>query len=157
MADGYGRTSGAPGVCLVITGPGLTNAATAIANAFHDSRPLLVLSGAGPNGQLGGQGALHDLPDQRQLMSSMTAESLLVEDPAELATAFQRAWEVFECGRPRPVHIAVPVNVLEAIACRAIRLDSSSRPPRPPHDALATAREVLIAAERPVMVLGGGA
>ena len=157
MADGYGRTSGVPGVCLVITGPGLTNAATPIANAFHDSRPLLVLSGAGPDGERGGQGALHDLPDQRQFMASITAESILVEDPVELPSAFQRAWDVFECGRPRPVHIAVPVNVLGAAAIEPTRLRSASRPPRPPDGAVVTAAELLMAAERPVMVLGGGA
>lgn len=157
MADGYGRTSGVPGVCLVVTGPGLTNAATAIANAFHDSRPLLVLSSAGADGERGGQGALHDLPDQRQFMATITAESVLVEDPAELARAFQLAWDVFECGRPRPVHIAVPINVLEAAAGEATRLGPSSRRQRRPDGAVITAAELLIAAERPMILLGGGA
>src|SRR5260221_51513 len=101
MADGYGRVRGEPGVCLVISGPGVTNVLTPVAQAYHDSRPLLVLSGAVSTADRGrDRGALHDLPDQRALMAQVTAFSHTVADPRELPSVFARAWEVFTCSRP---------------------------------------------------------
>ena len=114
MADGYARVAGKPGVCTLITGAGLTNAATPIAGAYHDSIPLLVISSAtacADNGR--GHGTLHDLPDQRAFMATITAESIDVRDPAELPEAFARAFEIFESRRPRPVHIGIPIDVLD--------------------------------------------
>jgi thiamine pyrophosphate-dependent acetolactate synthase large subunit-like protein len=156
-ADGYGRIAGRPGVCIVISGPGLTNAATGIANAFHDSRPMLVLSGARSTADPPGGGALHELPDQRQLMMSITAESMLIEDPAELPAAFERAWEVFECSRPRPVHIAVPIDVQAKAASQARRLPPANRRPHPSPAVLSAAAAMLRRATQPLMILGGGA
>ncbi len=114
MADGYARVAGKPGVCALITGAGLTNAATPIAGAYHDSIPLLVVSSAtacADNGR--GHGTLHDLPDQRAFMATITAESIEVRDPADLPEAFARAFEIFESRRPRPVHIGIPIDVLD--------------------------------------------
>ncbi|MEP4560243.1 MAG: thiamine pyrophosphate-binding protein, partial [Nitratireductor sp.] len=72
MADGYARATGRPGVALLITGPGLTNAITAIAQARADSVPMLVISGVNRLDSLGrGLGHLHELPDQRALMRSV--------------------------------------------------------------------------------------
>lgn len=156
-ADGYGRIAGRPGVCIVISGPGLTNAATGIANAFHDSRPLLVLSGARSTADPPGGGALHELPDQRQLMMSITAESMLIDDPAELPAAFERAWEVFECSRPRPVHIAVPIDVQATAASPAERVPPANRRPHPSAAAVAATARMLRGATQPMMILGGGA
>src|SRR5579871_4743839 len=66
MADGYARASGKPGVCFVITGPGLTNVLTAMGQAYADSVPMLVISGVNSAGRLySGDGYLHALPDQR--------------------------------------------------------------------------------------------
>ena len=110
-ADGWGRVSGAPGVCLVISGPGVTNVLTPVGQTYHDSKPLLVISGA-VSAESHGRGPIHDLPDQRALTAELTAFSHRVEHPQELPEVLARAFEVFECGRPRPVHIAVPVDVL---------------------------------------------
>ena len=66
MADGYARVTGNPGVCFIITGPGMTNIATAMAQAYADSIPMLVISSVNARGQLGnGDGRLHELPSQR--------------------------------------------------------------------------------------------
>ena len=74
MADGYARVSGKPGVALVITGPGLTNAITAMAQARADSVPMLVISGVNATATLGkGLGYLHELPDQRGMLSDRGA------------------------------------------------------------------------------------
>jgi acetolactate synthase I/II/III large subunit len=158
MADGYGRVRGEPGVCVVISGPGVTNVLTPVAQAYHDSRPLLVLSGAVSTADRGrDRGALHDLPDQRGLMAQVTAFSHTVADPGELPSVFARAWEVFTCRRPRPVHIEVPVDILSADATAADRIESTCRPPVPSPESVRAAAAALWAAARPAVLLGGGA
>lgn len=158
MADGYGRVRGEPGVCVVISGPGVTNVLTPVAQAYHDSRPLLVLSGAVSTADRGrDRGALHDLPDQRALMAQVTAFSHTVADPGELPSVFARAWEVFTCRRPRPVHIEVPVDVLSAGTPAADRIESTCRPPVPSPEAVGAAAAALWAAAKPAVLLGGGA
>jgi acetolactate synthase-1/2/3 large subunit len=106
MADGWARVSGEPGVCILIGGPGLTNAITPIAQAYHDSIPLLVISGAVPAAQRD-LGEIHDLPDQEGLLAKVTAFSETISDPAQLPAALDRALQVFRSARPRPVHLGL--------------------------------------------------
>src|SRR3954464_14476267 len=76
MADGYARVTGKPGVCFIITGPGMTNIATAMGQAYADSIPMLVISSVNRTEQLGmGNGRLHELTSQRSLVSVLTAFS----------------------------------------------------------------------------------
>jgi acetolactate synthase-1/2/3 large subunit len=158
MADGHGRVRGEPGVCLVITGAGVTNIATPVASALHDSRPLLVLSSATARAdRRRGHGPLHDLPDQQRFMSSITVESIEVDEPDALADAFRRAWDVFESRRPGPVHIGVPIDVLEMPAAAAERLPSAAARPSPATADLDAAGALLAGAARPMLLLGGGA
>ena len=83
MADGWSIVTGRPGVCVLISGPGVTNALTPIAQAYHDSRPMLVLASTTPTDALGGNiGPLHDLPDQAALVRSVCAFSETVTDSA---------------------------------------------------------------------------
>ncbi len=158
MADGYARVSGKPGVCFVITGPGLTNAATAMAQAYADSIPLLVISAVNPAGKMNsGAGFLHELPDQRALGRSVAAFSHTVLRAEELAQVMARAFALFDAARPRPVHIEIPIDVMA--------LPAASRPtsvlrlarPVPAASELARAAELIGAARTPVMVVGGGA
>lgn len=158
MADGYGRVAGKPGVCTLITGAGLTNAATPIASAYQDSIPLLVISSATARADNGrGHGALHDLPDQRAFMATITAESIDVRDPAELPEAFARAFEIFESRRPRPVHIGIPIDVLDLPASAWERLPARGTRPLADPALVERAVELLASAERPMLLLGGGA
>ena len=70
MADGYARTSGKPGVCFIITGPGMTNITTAMGQAYADSIPMLVISSVQSRSQLGGgRGKLHELPNQSAMVA----------------------------------------------------------------------------------------
>jgi acetolactate synthase-1/2/3 large subunit len=156
MADGWARVTGRPGVCVLIGGPGLTNAITPIAQAYHDSIPMLVISGAVPAGQRH-LGEIHDLPDQRGLLDQVTAFSHTIEDPDELPEVFTRAERVFGSQRPRPVHIAIPVDVLKRPA--ALPDWSPPAPDRPRADAgdVACAADLLARARRPLVLLGGGA
>jgi thiamine pyrophosphate-dependent acetolactate synthase large subunit-like protein len=159
MADGYARVTGRPGVCLLITGPGVTNAATAVASAYHDSQPLLVVSSAtATRDARRGRGSLHDLPDQQAFMSTIAAFSETVTDPHELAPALDRAFAVLEGPRPRPVHIGVPIDVLSeaAVASRPASAAAPS-PPRVADAELEHAASLLWQTHEPMILLGGGA
>jgi 5-guanidino-2-oxopentanoate decarboxylase len=113
MADGYSRATGKPGVCTIIAGPGVTNAATGIAQAYCDSQPMLVLSGGTPTLTHGkGWGAIHELNDQAAVTAGFTALSARVRYPEELPELVARAYGMFRGARPRPVHLSLPRDVL---------------------------------------------
>ena len=158
MADGWSRVSGRPGVCLVISGPGVTNVLTPIAQARHDARPLLVLSGVVSRGQRG-RGAIHDLPDQAALTRTLTRLTLSIDEPAQLAGALDAAWAVLEGrqGPPGPVHLQVPVDVLRMVAEAPPTAATTVPAVLPSREAIERAIGVLATAERPAIVLGGGA
>ena len=160
MADGYARVSGRPGVCFIITGPGMTNIATAMAQAYADSIPMLVISAVNALGQIGsGEGWLHELQDQRQLVKQVSAFSHTVMTPAELPKVVARAFAVFAGGRPRPVHIELPLDIITAAADKLppIRAVVPPSPPAASPAALQKAADWLNNAKAPVLLLGGGA
>jgi acetolactate synthase-1/2/3 large subunit len=160
MADGYARVSGKPGVCFIITGPGMTNIATAMAQAYADSIPMLVISAVNALGQIGsGEGWLHELQDQRQLVKQVSAFSHTVTTPAELPRIVARAFAVFAGGRPRPVHIELPLDIITAAADKLppVRAVAPPSPPAASPAALQEAAAWLNAAKAPVLLLGGGA
>jgi acetolactate synthase-1/2/3 large subunit len=156
MADGYARVTGRPGVCVLIGGPGLTNAITPIAQAYHDSIPMLVVSGAVPAAQRE-LGEIHDLPDQQALLETVTAFSHTVTDPSELGEVMDRAWDVFDSRRPRPVHIALPLDVIKQPADFDGWMPRAPAPPVADPKGVARAASLLAAAHRPLVLLGGGA
>ena len=157
MADGYARVSGKPGVALVITGPGLTNALTAMAQARADSIPMLVISGVNRRDSLGkGFGLLHELPDQAGLVASL-CPTRQVSSAADLGPALDWAFATMAAGRPGPVHVQIPTDVmplpcadLGAPAVAAVRA-------LPDWALLAEAAALLNAAGRVVILAGGGA
>jgi acetolactate synthase-1/2/3 large subunit len=158
MADGYARVSGKPGVCFVITGPGLSNILTAMGQAYADSIPMLVISGVNPMGRLGsGNGYLHELPNQQALAREVSAFSHTITHPGEVPQVLARAFAVFTGGRPRPVHIEIPLNLMQAAmppqrktAPLLLRPGSADTP------SLARATQALTAAKRPLLIAGGG-
>ena len=159
MADGYARVSGKPGVCFIITGPGMTNVLTAMGQAFAESVPMLVVSSVNRTEHLGmGQGRLHELPSQRSVVAGVAAFSHTLLAPEQLPEVLARAFALFASTRPRPVHIEIPIDV---ITSEAGHLPLEPRPlpgrPGPAPDGIARAAELLHAAERPLVVLGGGA
>lgn len=156
MADGYARVSGKPGVAFVITGPGLTNALTAMAQARADSVPMLVISGVNRRASLGrGLGHLHELPDQAAMVAALCPTER-VEDPADLAPALDRAFARMLGGRPGPVHIEIPTDVM-GLACPDPADPVAVARPAPPPAAIGQAAERLQAARRVVILAGGGA
>jgi len=158
MADAYARVTGRPGVCVLISGPGVTNAATPIAEAYHDSIPMLVVAAAGARADLGrGNGSLHDLPDQAGLVRSITALSWTVLDAAELPGLLADAWRIFDTRRPRPVHIAIPTDLLAEDSPPLVPVARAGARARPGRTAIRRAAELLAGARRPAIILGGGA
>jgi acetolactate synthase I/II/III large subunit len=158
MADAFARVTGRPGVCFIITGPGMTNIATAMGQAYQDSIPMLVISSVNSTAQLGhGFGALHELPDQHGLFAKLTAFSHTLFRAEDLPEVMARAFAIFGSSRPRPVHIQIPLDVME----RAVDVPPSGPAPvaasRPPSAALEGAARMLDGAESPLLLIGGGA
>ena len=158
MADGYARASGRPGVCLLITGPGVTNAATPIGEAFCDSVPMLVLSSVNASADLGmGRGALHEVTDQEAVTRPLTAFSATVHEPGQAPQLLARAFAGFASKRPRPVHIQIPLDVMELAAAGGIEPVTLPAPPGPDDEGVKAAVALIREAQRPVILCGGGA
>jgi len=160
MADGYARVSGKPGVCLLITGPGLTNAATAMAQAYADSIPMLVITAVNAVGRMGsGDGWLHELKDQRQLSQGLTAFSHTVFTKDDLDQALARAFAVFSSTRPRPVHIEIPTDIIRLPVSTDEPVQAAPLPlrPAPRLESIEEAATLLRGAMRPLIMTGGGA
>ena len=158
MADGYARVSGKPGVCLVITGPGLTNTITAMGQAYQDSIPMLVISGVNPRATLGhGRGRLHELPDQRAMIATLALMSHTLLEPADLPAVMEQAFLTMQAGRPGPVHIEIPTDVMaQRIALGPITVAALPRPRADIAGVLELAAKCR-AARSSVILCGGGA
>ncbi|MCA3443352.1 MAG: 5-guanidino-2-oxopentanoate decarboxylase [Rhodobacter sp.] len=153
MADGYARVSGKPGVAFVITGPGLTNALTAMAQARADSVPILVISGVNRRDSLGkGLGLLHEVPDQAALVRAL-CPSFQVDHPEMLDSVLTRAFAALTTGRPGPVHIEIPTDVMP-LPCPPPK--APARAERRTLPDLSEAVQRLAQAQRPVILAGGG-
>lgn len=158
MADGYARATGRPGVAFVISGPGLTNIMTPMGQAYSDSVPMLVISTV-LDETAARKGQLHQMRDQEGAGRCVSDWSETARTPEAAYALIARALEEFATRRPRPKHIQIPIGVLGAPA-----------PPPPAHrppdraggpalrasDAAPVARSIA-QAERPVLILGGGA
>jgi len=159
MADGYARTRGVPGVCFIITGPGMTNITTAMGQAYADSIPMLVISSVQSRNALGGgRGKLHELPDQRGLVAGVSAFSQTLMSADDLPQVLARAFAVFDGARPRPVHIEIPLDVLvepadHLLPGRPIRVSRAAAAPT----TVAQMATRLAQAQRPLILAGGGA
>ncbi|MDO5712506.1 MAG: thiamine pyrophosphate-binding protein, partial [Micrococcales bacterium] len=157
-ADGYARTTGLPGVAIVTSGPALLNAAAAVGQAYSDSVPILVISPGLPLRHPGlGNGILHEAKDQGAAMAAIAAASIRVTTVAEIPVALAQAFAIMTSGRPRPVHLEVPINVLaesgDVVIASTVRRELAA----------ASATETAAAAARlggaaaPVLLIGGGA
>ena len=159
MADGFARASGRPAACFIITGPGMTNIATAMGQAYGDSVPMVVVSGVNQRHELGmGQGRLHELSDQRAVIRNVAAFSHTLLRPDDLPAVVERAFAALRSARPRPVHIEIPIDVLDLPADGIEAAPAASpSPPAPDPAAIAEAAQRLREAQRPALLLGGGA
>ena len=157
MADGYARVSGKPGVALLITGPGLTNALTAMAQARADSVPMLVITGVNRRDSLGkGMGLLHELPDQARMVATL-CPTRQITDPEDLGPALDWAFATMATGRPGPVHLEIPTDVMPLPCAELAAPTDAPDRPAPDGDLILTAVAALNRAQRVVILAGGGA
>lgn len=157
MADGYARASGKPGVCCLITGPGLMNAATPIGQAYSDSVPMLVLTSVNASEDLGkGRGRLHEITDQHAAIAPLTGLTRTIRDAAELPEAMAAAFALFETGRPRPAVLNLTLDMLRAPAALPPMKQRRAARPQARDADLAAAAALIDGAQRPIVIFGGG-
>jgi len=158
-AEGYARSTGKPGVVLVTSGPGATNAITGIADAWMDSIPLVVITGQVPTSLIGTD-AFQEA-DTIGITRHCTKHNYLVKDPADLAATIKEAFLIATTGRPGPVVIDIPKNVQIAVPSERHALTRAGAHRYAPQTAAPTeqiheAIELLANAQRPIFYTGGG-
>jgi acetolactate synthase-1/2/3 large subunit len=157
-AEGYARATGKPGVVLVTSGPGATNAVTGITDALMDSIPMVVITGQVPTALIGTD-AFQEA-DTVGITRHCSKHNYLVKDPARLEPTIREAFYIATSGRPGPVVIDIPKDVQVATARRGENAPISHKTYRPqtePDAALIEkAVDMLAAAERPIFYTGGG-
>jgi acetolactate synthase-1/2/3 large subunit len=158
MADGYARSSGRPGVALVVPGVGVYNAASGLATAWACSSQVLLLAGQVNRDGIGaGRTLLHEIHDQLEVVRPITKWRSRVLEPAGIPAAVQEAFRQLRSGRPRPAYIEIPPETF-AEACEAAPLvPARAELQAPDPDAIRRAVELLAGAERPLIFAGGGA
>ena len=160
MADGYARSTGAPGVVLVTSGPGATNAITGIATAYMDSIPMVVISGQVPS-DLIGTDAFQET-DMVGISRPVVKHSFMVRDAAEIPAVVKKAFHIATTGRPGPVVIDVPKDTTDPAATYAYEYPENvnlrSYKPAFAGDIDQVNRVIaeLLVAKRPVFYVGGG-
>jgi acetolactate synthase-1/2/3 large subunit len=157
-ADGYSRVTGRVGVCVTTSGPAVLNAATALAQAYSDSVPVLLVAPGMPLRHPGmGNGELHETKDLGAAMGGIVGTSLRVTSLEEIPVAVAQAFARMTSGRPRPVHLEVPLDLLVAEGDAAPVAPVAPPAVRPDPAALDAAADRLRAAARPLILAGGGA
>jgi len=157
MADGYARSSGRPGVVLVTTGPGATNTLTPLAEAYAGSIPVLVVMSDIPAALVGRDlGALHEVPNQIDCFRPVCRWAEAITDGADIAGHVQGAFDLFASGRPGPIALSIPTDLLGGrVPGRLVEGRGRGRPPCHVEEIEAAAR-LLRAASRPLIISGGG-
>lgn len=159
-ADAYARVSGRPGVVITTTGPGLTNATSAAATAYADSIPMLLVSPGMPRGKERQDiGWLHEMKDQHAHMDAVVERSIRVDSATEAYAAVHETFARWNTRRPRPVHIEVPVDVLEGAYNPGDLNEPASAgvAPTPTPEEISAAAKLAAGAPSVVIVAGGGA
>jgi len=158
MADGYARTTGRIGTCLVVPGPGLLNATAALSTAYACNSPVLCVTGQIQSDLIGvGRGMLHEIPNQLEMIRSVTKHAERAVKPEEIPGLVDRAIRALWDGRVRPVEIEIPPDTLFAEAQVELLAAAPGRErPEGDPDKLEEAARLLGNADRPVIYSGGG-
>ena len=159
-ADGYARGTGKPGVVLVTSGPGATNAITGIATAYMDSIPMVVISGQVESRMIGTDGFQET--DMVGVSRPIVKHSFMVQNPAEIPYIVKKAFHIATTGRPGPVVIDIPKDVTDPKIKfdyeypADIKIRSYAVPAKGHSGQIKKAVDVLMAAKRPMIYAGGG-
>ena len=159
-ADGYARATGKPGVVLVTSGPGATNAITGIATAYMDSIPMVILSGQVESRLIGTDGFQET--DMMGISRPIVKHSFMVEDPADIPMIVKKAFHIATTGRPGPVVIDIPKDVTDPKVKnpyeypKDIKMRSYTVPGKGHSGQIKKAVDALLGAKRPMIYAGGG-
>ncbi|MDO8273790.1 MAG: acetolactate synthase 3 large subunit [Gammaproteobacteria bacterium] len=159
-ADGYARATGKPGVVLVTSGPGATNAITGIATAFMDSIPMVVISGQVHSSLIGSDGFQET--DMVGISRPIVKHSFMVQNPEDIPMIVKKAFYIATTGRPGPVVIDIPKDATDPAKKykyhypESVKLRSYSVPGKGHTGQIKKAVEILLAAKRPIIYTGGG-
>ena len=159
MADGYARVSGKPGVCLVITGPGITNVLTPMGQALADSIPLLILSTVNSiSKEEKIVGPLHDLPNQEMLVKQVALASFTLKAPKDIDSIILKAFSTMLSKRPGPVHIQIPIKLLTKPAEKMNSITPKRKLRKSiPKRQIDLIRNIIDNSKDPLILIGGGA
>jgi acetolactate synthase-1/2/3 large subunit len=160
MADGYARATGKPGVVLVTSGPGATNAVTGIATAFMDSIPMVVLCGQVPSTLIGGD-AFQET-DMMGVSRPVVKHNFSIKHPSEIPETLKKAFFIASTGRPGPVVVDIPKDMTtpneryEYVYPKKVKLRSYNPAIRGHAGQVKKAVDMLLAARKPIIYAGGG-
>jgi acetolactate synthase I/II/III large subunit len=154
MAAASATLTGRPGICFVTRGPGATNATHGLHIAEHDSTPLILFIGQVERAMLG-RGAFQEM-DYRAFLGSTVKWATQIEDAARIPEIVQRAFHVAMQGRPGPVAISLPEDVLTEMAGVADAMRAEPAPIWPGLTQMAELQKMLWAAKKPIAIIGGG-
>ena len=159
MAYGYARASGKIGAYAVVPGPGLLNTTAALSTAYATNAPVLCISGQIPSDMIGrGFGLLHEIPDQLGVLRTLTKWAARINHPTQTGTLVNEAFRQLRDGRPRPVALEMPLDVMALKT--EVALPPAGEPPAPimPDPELIDKAAALLAnARKPLVFVGGGA
>ncbi len=157
MADGYARATGKVGVFCTITGPGITNAVTAMAQSYSDSIPVLAISSVNKLSSLGqGRGNLHELRSQQKLIEQVTRSSHTVMDTESVPQVIESAFASFHTERPLPVHIEIPIDLIGQQVDWPENQIAQYSAVCVPTQAIEKAVQMLLGTDNVAVILGGG-
>src|SRR2546425_4530406 len=157
MADGYARASGAPGVVIVTTGPGATNALTPLVESYAGSMPIVLVMSDVASPLVGREvGALHEVPNQIECFKPVTRWAEAVTEAAAIPTTVHGAFDLLRTGRPGPIAISIPNDFLTARFDAPPRSGGHGRRPPCHVDESREARRLLGGACKPLTLAGGG-
>lgn len=158
MADGYYRATGRPGVALIVTGPGVTNVATAAGEAFADSSNIFIIATNLERKYLDTlEGNLHEITDQMAVMRPFVKWAKRVMSAGEIPAAMDEAFSALASGRPRPVYLEVPIDVM-AEELDLADVEPAGRPePADITDEVEDAAKLIADASKVMLFVGGGA
>jgi acetolactate synthase-1/2/3 large subunit len=158
MALGYARASGKPGAFAVVPGPGLLNTTAALATAYATNAPVLCISGQIPSNLIGrGFGLLHEIPDQLSILRGLTKWAERINHPSEAGHLVNEAFRQLGHGRPRPVALEMPLDIM-ALEGEVALPEAEAPPPAPMPDPelISQAAKLLAGAKQPMIYVGSG-
>ena len=154
MAEAYGKLTGRPGVCMVTRGPGATNASAGVHIAFQDSTPMVLLVGQVGRDMFDRE-AFQEI-DYRRMFGQLAKWVAQIDDASRIPEYLSRAFHTAVAGRPGPVVLALPEDMLTERVRVADAEPYRRSEPHPGPDDMARLRAMLAAARNPMMIVGGG-